>query len=384
MINITKTWCGRAGSGDKLRYRKGVHSRPVVVWNITRRCNLRCIHCYARAGSTSCSNELTTGQGYDLIDDLAEFNVPVLIFSGGEPLMRGDLFELAARAKAHGLRIVLSTNGTLITREEAQKLKQAGFSYIGISLDGMEKTNDHFRARPGAFEAAVQGIKNCLSTGLRTGLRFTLSKHTLSDVHGVFSLIEQERIPRVCFYHLVYSGRATNLKQEDLSHKQTRTFMDRVIQKVEEFNRNGREAEVLTVDNHSDAPYIYRKLLERDPDRAQQVLELFKMNGGNTSGKGFGCISFSGDVHPDQFWHHRSLGNVLARRFSEIWSDETEPLLKALRNRKKMLKGRCAWCRYLDICNGNFRVRAEAVHQDLWAPDPACYLTDEEIGLPAG
>ncbi|MFQ6134538.1 MAG: radical SAM protein, partial [Nitrososphaerales archaeon] len=381
MINITKIWCGRSGSGDNLRYRKGVHSRPVVVWNTTQRCNLRCIHCYARADSKIYSDELTTEQGKDLVNDLAEFGVPVLLFSGGEPLMRRGIFELAGLAKDLGLRTVLSTNGTLITEENAERLKNTGFSYIGISLDGMEKTNDYFRAQKGAYDAAVQGIRNCISSGLRTGLRFTLTKHNLADAYEIFDLIEKEQIPRVCFYHLVYSGRAADLMLEDLSHDETRIFIDSMIKRVEDLNQNGRDVEVLTVDNHSDAPYIYQKLLEQDSKRAQEALELFKMNGGNSSGSGIGCVDFNGYVHADQFWHHYSLGNVLKRRFSEIWTDETEPLLKGLRNRKKLLKGRCAGCRYLDICNGNFRVRAEAAHHDIWAPDPACYLTDKEIGI---
>ncbi len=381
MISISKVWCGVSGSGDHLRYRKGVHRRPVVVWNTTQRCNLNCIHCYARADNKNYLNELTTEQGKELINDLAEFEVPVLLFSGGEPLMRRDLFELASLAKDRGLRIVLSTNGTLITKETAEKLKKTGFAYVGISLDGMEGTNDYFRAQKGAYDAAVKGIRNCISSGVKTGLRFTLTKRNLADAYNIFDLIDKEQIPRVCFYHLVYSGRAADLMLEDLSHEDTRIFIDSMIKKVEDLNKNGREVEVLTVDNHSDAPYIYQKLLKEDPKKAQEALDLFKMNGGNSSGSGIGCVDFNGYVHADQFWHHHSLGNVLKSRFSEIWSDETEPLLKGLRNRKKLLKGRCASCGYLDICNGNFRVRAEAVHRDIWAPDPACYLTDQEIGI---
>ncbi len=382
MINVTKVWCGRSGSGDHLRYRKGVHRRPVVVWNTTQRCNLNCVHCYARADSeTHFSDELTTEQGRNLVKDLAEFKVPVILFSGGEPLLRKDIFELASLAKDLGLRTVLSTNGTLITRENAERLKKTGFSYVGVSLDGMEETNDHFRAKEGAYDAAVRGIRNCISSGVKTGLRFTLTKHNLADAYVIFDLIEKERIPRVCFYHLVYSGRAADLMLEDLSHEETRIFIDSLTKRVEDLDRSGRDVEVLTVDNHSDAPYIHQKLLQQDPGRAREALELFKLNGGNSSGSGIGCVDFNGYVHADQFWHHHSLGNVRKRRFSEIWTDETEPLLKGLRNRKKLLTGRCARCRHLDICNGNFRVRAEAAHRDIWAPDPACYLTDKEIGI---
>jgi radical SAM protein with 4Fe4S-binding SPASM domain len=373
--------CGKSGSGDNLRYQKGVHKKPVVVWNSTQQCNLKCIHCYARSESKTYLNELTTEQGRDLITDLADFQTPVLLFSGGEPLMRRDLFELAGLAKDLGLRTVLSTNGTLITKENAEKLKKTGFSYVGVSLDGFESTNDHFRAQKGAFENAVQGIRTCISSGVKTGLRFTLTKHNLADSYDIFNLIEKEKIPRVCFYHLVYSGRATDLMKEDLTKEETRSFIDNLMKRVVDLNQNNQDVEVLTVDNHTDAPYIYQKLLDIDNKKADDVMNLFKMNGGNSSGSGIGCVDFNGYVHADQFWHHYSLGNVLKRKFSEIWSDESEPLLNGLRDRKKLLKGRCGKCKYLDICNGNFRVRAEAAYKDIWAPDPACYLTDQEIGI---
>ncbi len=381
MISITKIWCGRSGAGDHLRYRKGVHRRPVVVWNTTRRCNLNCIHCYARASNKVFNNELTTAQAKGLIKDLAEFKVPVLLFSGGEPLLRRDLFELAALAIDFGIRIVLSTNGTLITRAKAERLKKIGFSYVGISLDGLEGVNDYFRAKKGAYDAAVKGIRNCISSGVKTGLRFTLTKHNLVDAYKTFDLIESERIPRVCFYHLVYSGRAADLMLEDLSHEETRMFMDSIVKKVEAINEEDKDVEVLTVDNHSDAPYLYQKLLKQDVKRAQDALELFKINGGNSSGSGIGCVDSNGYVHADQFWQHYSFGNVLKHRFSDIWEDETDPLMKGLRHRENLLKGRCTNCIHLDICRGNFRVRAEAAYHDIWAPDPACYLSDKEIGM---
>lgn len=379
MINISKIWTGKSGVSDHLRYGKDVHRKPVVVWNTTQKCNLKCVHCYARSDRKNYAEELSTDQGKKLIKNLADFGIPVLLFSGGEPLMRKDLFELAEYAKDLGLRTVLSTNGTLITKETAQKLKETGFSYIGISLDGLEEINDKFREKKGAFKNTIQGMRNCISIGVRTGLRFTLTKNNLKDAYKMFDLIEKEQIPRVCFYHLVYSGRAADLMLEDISHNQTRDFIDALANKVQDFDNKGKNVEVLTVDNHTDAPYLYQKLLEKDPKKAEEAMRLFKLNGGNSSGSGFGCVDFNGYVHADQFWQHYSLGNVLKQPFSEIWSNESEPLLHNLRNRKKILKGRCSTCKYLDICNGNFRVRAEASSKDIWAPDPACYLTDQEI-----
>lgn len=378
MINVTRLWCGIPGSMDHLRYSQTTHQKPVVVWNTTRRCNLSCVHCYSKSENKLYSNELTTEEAEVFVKDIADFHANVLLFSGGEPLLRHDLLELASLASKAGVRTVLSTNGTLITEAKAQQLKEAGFSYVGVSLDGIAETNDKFRGKPGAFELAVKGIQNCLKAGVRTGLRFTVTKYNYKDVPAIFDFIETQKIPRACFYHLAYVGRGTKITNEDLTHEETRAFMDYVFQKAESFQKKGLNTEILTVDNHADAAYLYLKLKEKDLKKAEEVLELLKLNGGNSSGTGIGCVDFNGYVHPDQFWQHYSLGNVRAKPFSQIWTDTSEPLLQALRDRKKHLQGRCAECRFLDICNGNLRVRAEAVYSDIWASDPACYLTQEE------
>jgi putative heme d1 biosynthesis radical SAM protein NirJ1 len=379
MLNITKLWCGTPGSMDNLRYGGHVHQKPVVVWNSTQRCNLHCVHCYSNSENKSYPNELTTEQAKALIMDLAAFGAPVLLFSGGEPLLRPDLFELAKLATSNGIRAVLSTNGTLITPAVAAKLKAAGFSYIGVSVDGIEETNNKFRGTPNAFKAAIEGIRNCKAAGVKPGLRFTVTKYNYPDLLKIFDLIEKEQIPRVCFYHLAYAGRGSSIANDDLMHSQTRDFMDTILQKAEEFKQKGIGTEILTVDNHADSAYLYLKLQEKNPAQAEKVLKLLKENGGNSSGAGIGCVDAQGNVHLDQFWRHYTVGNVLERKFSEIWTDQTQPMLKDLRNRKAHLTGRCSTCQFLDICNGNLRVRAEAVHGDIWAPDPACYLTDQEI-----
>jgi radical SAM protein with 4Fe4S-binding SPASM domain len=188
----------------------------------------------------------------------------------------------------------------------------------------------------------------------------------------------------VCFYHLVYAGRGTELVEEDLTHAATRSAVDLIINETKRLHDIGKPKEVLTVDNHADGPHLYLKLRKEDPQRAKGVLELLQWNEGNNSGRGIGCVSWDGEVHPDQFWRHLSLGNVRQRPFSEIWTDLSNPLLEKLKEKKKHVKGRCADCRWLDICGGNFRVRAEATTGDVWAPDPACYLTDEEIALTHG
>ncbi len=391
MIGISKLYCGTVEPSDALRYGRmssklpphllqfSSDKRPVVVWNITRRCNLKCVHCYAHAKNISFDNELSTVEGKELIDDLAEFGVPVILFSGGEPLVRKDLPELAAYAVQKGMRAVISTNGTLITPQIAQILKDIGLSYVGISLDGMEEINDRFRGVRGAFRSALKGIENCKKAGIKVGLRFTVNKSNAGQIPEIFTLLEEMDIPRVCFYHLVYAGRGSELVKEDLSHAESRKAVDLIMDLTKQLHDTDNPKEVLTVDNHADGPYIYLRLLKENPERAKEVLELLKMNQGNSSGIGIGCVSWDGEVYADQFWRHYSFGNVRNRPFSEIWADTSDPLMQKLKEKKRHAKGRCATCRWLEICAGNFRVRSEAVTGDVWAPDPACYLTDEEI-----
>mgnify|MGYP001470325787 FL=1 len=391
MIGISKLYCGSVEPSDALRY--GRHSgslpshllqfsadkKPVVVWNATRRCNLKCVHCYAHARDELFPGELSTAQGKTLIGDLAEFGVPVVLFSGGEPLMRPDLVELAAYAVERKMRAVISTNGTLITPDKARELKTVGLSYVGISLDGMEEVNDRFRGHRGAFRMALDGIASCREAGIKVGLRFTINRMNAQEIPAIFDLLEEHDIPRVCFYHLVYAGRGSKLMKEDLSHEESRTVVDLIIDRTQDLHRRGKMKEVLTVDNHADGPYLYLRMLREGSPRAADVLELLQMNEGNNSGRGIGCVSWDGSVHADQFWRHYSFGNVQERPFSRIWTDLSNPLMKQLKEKKLHVKGRCAGCRWLDICGGNFRVRAEAATGDLWAPDPACYLTDREI-----
>jgi len=401
MIGISRLYCGTAESSDSLRYGRvssapapGASGRapdmpaptvparkPVVVWNSTRRCNLACVHCYARATSAAEPGEMTTEDARALIEDLARFNVPVILFSGGEPLLRPDLFGLAAYAVKLGLRAVVSTNGTLIDRAAAERLRDCGVSYVGVSIDGLEKTNDSFRGSRGAFAAAMSGVRNCLASGVKVGLRFTMTRANVHDIPGVFDLVRSEGIPRACFYHLVYAGRGASIASYDLDHAAARRAIDLIIDRTAALHAAGAKTEVLTVDNHADGPYLYLRMLREKSPTAAGVLELLRSQGGGSSGAGIGCVSWDGTVHPDQFWRHATLGNVRHRPFSEIWSDAREPLLARLRQRPPHLAGRCARCRFLEICGGGSRVRAEAATGDPWASDPACYLTDAEIGL---
>jgi len=391
MIGISKLYCATVEPSDALRYSRqsgkmpshllqfSKDKKPVVVWNMTRRCNLKCVHCYARSEDISYDNELNHEQSIAMIDDLAEFGVPVLLFSGGEPTVHPRLVEYAKHAVSKGMRAVISTNGTLITKEKARVLKEIGLSYVGISLDGLEETHDKFRGVKGSYKKVMVAIKNCQEAGIKVGLRFTINKRNVKDIPGIFDLLEEKNIPRACFYHLVYSGRGSEIAKEDLSHEETRKILDLIMDRTKDLHDRNLPKEILTVDNHADGPYVYQRLLDEDPKRASEVMELLEMNEGNNSGRGIGCISWDGEVHPDQFWREKSLGNVKDKPFSEIWTNDKNEFLMKLKEKKKYVKGRCSKCRWLDICGGNFRARAESVANDPWDSDPACYLTDEEI-----
>ena len=397
MINISKLYCDQVTPGDWLRYGKkssgerqgeivpktASERRPIVVWNITRACNLKCVHCYNDSGASKADDELPTEEAKVVLDDLVQFGVPSVLFSGGEPLMRPDLFELIGYAVERGLRAVISTNGTLITTEMAKKIKQHGVSYVGISLDGIGDINDKFRGVDGAFDRAVAGIKNCQDADVRIGLRLTLTKRNVQDLEGLFDFFEAKKIERACFYHFVPSGRGGTMADEDLTHAQSRDAVEMILAKTRSYKQAGRTTDILTVDNHVDGVYVYLRLAEQDAARAEEVWKLLSWNGGGmySSGVGIGCIDFHGRVHPDQFWWHYDLGDVRRRPFSEIWMDTSDPVMRGLKDRRNHIKGRCRLCKFFNVCGGSLRVRADLHFGDPWAPDPACYLTDVEIGL---
>ncbi|MBZ0252901.1 MAG: radical SAM protein [Candidatus Methylomirabilis sp.] len=398
MINVTRLLTGGASEGDAIRYgearpgmgmghghgrgvpKTAAERRPVVVWNITRTCNLHCVHCYSDSDRKSYPGELSFEECLGVIEDLAKFQVPAVLLSGGEPLIHPRFWDIAAAAAKAGLRLTLSTNGTLIDAEAAGRIRETGFSYVGVSLDGLGEVNDRFRGKKGAFDEALAGIRNLRAAGQKVGLRLTLTRRNYECLDAIFDLIEREDIARACFYHLVYTGRGSKLSVDDLSHEETRDAMDRIMARTREFKAKGIDKEILTVDNAVDGPYLYLKLLETDPVAAKDVLRLLRWNGGamHGSGVGIGCIDTQGDVHADQFWTWRSFGNVRERPFSAIWTDESHALMRGLKHRDEALNESCRSCRFFKACGGAFRARADAVSGDPWAIDPACYLTDGE------
>ncbi|MCK5849083.1 MAG: radical SAM protein [Caldisericia bacterium] len=388
MIGFTKLLCGTATVSEVIQRQQSKHipahllqfsdiNRPLVVWNTTNRCNLKCKHCYIQAEDHEYNDELTTQEACTFIDDLASMNVPVLLFSGGEPIMRKDLYQLIKRASEKGLRPVISTNGTLITSEVAQKLKDAGIMYVGVSIDGKPETHDKFRNHKGAFEMAINGIRESQKIGLKTGIRITLTKDNYKDLPFIFDLVEKENIPRLCIYHLVYAGRAQGLSDLDLSHEEMRKTIEYITEKVFDFKKRNIETEVLTTDNHADGVLVYKNVLANQPERAEEVMNLLKLHGGCSAGTKFGNVDPKGNVHPCQFWQDATIGNVKEKPFSIIWNQEN-PMMDKLRHKEDNVKGKCGRCKYKNICSG-CRIRAQAISGDEWDEDPACYLFEEEI-----
>jgi len=362
-----------------LRVRKP--SGPVVIWNLIRRCNLNCIHCYSLSCDTDFPGELSTEEVFAVMDDLKSFGVPVLILSGGEPLLRKDIFEISERAKAMGFYVGLSSNGTLIDDAMAERIARIRYDYVGISLDGIGAVHDRFRRQPGAYEAALRGMRLCRAAGIKVGLRFTMTERNVESLPAMLDLVDREEIDKFYLSHLVYAGRGNRYREDDAYHTTTRRAMDLIFERCWDYARCGIEKEFVTGNNDADGVYFLLWVRQRFPDMAAHIEAKLALWGGNASGVNVANIDNLGHVHPDTFWWHYSLGNVRERPFSEIWPDTSDPIMAGLKARPRQISGRCGACRHFDICGGNTRVRALQLTGDAFAEDPACYLSDEEIGV---
>jgi heme d1 biosynthesis radical SAM protein NirJ len=352
---------------------------PVVIWNLVRRCNLTCKHCYSISADKDFAGELTTDEVFRVMDDLKSFKVPGLILSGGEPLLRPDIFDIADRAKAMGFFTALSSNGTLIDEAMTRRIATTDFDYVGVSLDGLEAVHDRFRRKQGAFAASLKAIRLCRDAGLKVGVRFTLTQDNFADFPGLLKLVEDEGIQRFYFSHLNYAGRGNKNRKDDAHHQMTRQAMDLLFDTCWDHQQRGLEREFTTGNNDADGVYLLHWLRRRFPEQEAHIRARLQQWGGNASGVNVANIDNLGNVHPDTMWWHYTLGNVRERTFSAIWPDVADPLMAGLKRSPRPVKGRCASCAYLAICNGNTRVRAQQLTGDAWAEDPGCYLTNEEI-----
>ena len=356
---------------------------PVVIWNLIRRCNLTCLHCYALSADKDYAGELSREEVSTVMQDLKTFGVPVLILSGGEPLLRPDIFDIAQEAKARGFYVGLSTNGTLIDAPMAQRIAAVGFNYVGISLDGISKTHDLFRRKEGAFDLSLNGIRLLRAIDVKVGVRYTMTQDNAHDLPALLQLTEDEDIDKFYFSHLNYAGRGKKNRATDARHRTTREAMDLLFETALRWNASGSPREMVTGNNDADGVYLLQWAQQRFPASVPHLRQKLEQWGGNASGVNVANIDNLGKVHPDTMWWHHTLGNVRSRPFSEIWNDLSDPLMAGLKAKPRQVTGRCGECAYLGICNGNTRVRAHQSLGDTWAEDPGCYLSDEEIGITA-
>jgi len=354
---------------------------PVVIWNLIRRCNLTCKHCYSISADKDFPGELSTADVYTVMDDLKRFRVPVLILSGGEPLLRPDIFEIAHRAKAMGFYVGLSSNGTLIDERNIDRIAAVGFDYVGVSLDGIQETHDKFRRMEGAYDASMHGIRLCKSRGIKVGIRFTLTQDNAHDLPGLLQLMEDEKLDKFYLSHLNYAGRGNKNRKHDVFHQATRSAMDLLFDTCWRYQQEGQHKEFVTGNNDADGAYLLFWVRQHFPHLEGHIHAKLVHWGGNSSGVNVANIDNLGNVHPDTMWWNYNLGNVLKRPFSEIWMDTSDPIMAGLKAHPRKVGGRCGECKHFDICGGNTRVRAWQVSGDPWAEDPACYLDDEEIGI---
>jgi len=354
---------------------------PVVIWNLIRRCNLNCKHCYSLSADVEFPGELGTEEVFSVMDDLRAFGVPVLILSGGEPLLRPDIFEISRRAKDLGFYVGLSTNGALIDEPMSRRIAAIGYNYVGVSLDGIGAVHDSFRRKEGAYDASLNGIRLCRDLGIKVGIRFTMTERNVESLPALLDLMEAERIAKFYLSHLVYAGRGNRYREDDAYHRTTRSSMDLVFERCRDHVRRGEKTEFVTGNNDADGVYFLYWVRRHFPDRADHIRAKLAAWGGNSSGVNVANIDNLGNVHPDTFWWHHTIGNVKERPFSEIWPDTMDPIMAGLKQRPRGIKGRCGACTYFDICGGNTRVRAMQLAGDPWEEDPACYLTDSEIGV---
>lgn len=354
---------------------------PVVIWNLIRRCNLMCKHCYSISGDVDFPGELSTDEVFAVMDDLKAFGVPVLILSGGEPLLRPDIFEISRRAKDMGFYVGLSSNGTLINVHNIVDIADIGYDYVGVSLDGLRETHDVFRRRQGGFDEALAGIRLCRDNGIKIGMRFTVTMDNVDELPAMLDLAEDEQIDKFYLSHLVYAGRGNKNRGDDARRDMTRNIMDTLMERAWDDARAGGTREFVTGNNDADGVYLLFWVRRNFPHLEDHIRAKLTQWGGNSSGVNIANIDNLGEVHPDTFWWHYPLGNVKTRPFSEIWQDTSDPIMAGLKRHPREVGGRCGQCVHFDICGGNTRVRALQLTGDPWAEDPACYLHDDEIGV---
>ena len=350
----------------------------LIVWDFTHKCNLNCKHCYSNSGAVN-EEELTTEQALAVVDQLADAGVTALAFSGGEPLTRKDFFEVARHAADRGLYVSVATNGTLLTKETVQKLKQAKVNYLDISIDGATaKTHDEFRGVPGAFDKAVAGLKNCVEADLCVCIASTATKNNFEEFPAIVTLAEDVGAERFTYFNFIPTGRGKEHYDQDLSAEEREKLMRYLLARMSK----GCKTTILTT-----APQLARVGLQcQGPGGTGEVtmsmahmqtvkvtkkaVPLADFIGGCGAGRLYCSLSPQGDVHPCVFLPV-NVGNLKTEKFQDIWLNS--PLFKTLRDRSN-LKGACGKCEYKYVCGG-CRARSAAYHNgDMLDSDPGCIM----------
>jgi radical SAM protein with 4Fe4S-binding SPASM domain len=346
----------------------------IAIWNFTNRCNLSCLHCYSKADLASIDT-LKTEDILAVLPKLKANGIKFLIFSGGEPLTRTDIYDIAHECKKIGIMTYLSTNGLYVRKSNAEKILDT-FNYIGISIDGSEKVHDKFRGLEGSFKESMKAVDLLNSYGkTKVGIRFTITKDTYDDLEFIFNLAEKHNIPKIYISHLVYSGRGLDNLDMDLTKEQRVTAVNYILDKAFEYHETNRDIEVVTGNMEMDAILFYDKFISKYPQHADEMKKRLIAWGGNSAGRKLLNIDSEGNVKPDPFFP-TYIGNILKEDFSDIWTNKPIELLQKLRVHPRELGGKCKECQYLEICNGGSRSRAYAIFADMWAEDPSCYLKD--------
>jgi len=349
--------------------------RPIVFWNITYKCNLKCIHCYISAGQYDDRYELTTEEARRVAEETVKIGIPLVILSGGEPLVREDFWEIVEpMANKQRPKLSLSTNGTLITRDIAHKLASYGFVYVGISIDSIVPArHDYFRGVKGAFEAAVRGIKNSLEAGIDVGIRTTITKFNVDEVPAILKWAHDNGIRRVSLYILDTVGRGAFIKDLLPSHDQLKKLAHVLI---DEARKYADDMEILVVRAQFMGFYI-ASLLAKNREEFLQYIKMLDAQG--NCGRKSISIYPDGEVKPCQFIDWVSLGNLREQSLSEILRPDNEKL-KPFINIEKYLRGeRCGKCPFRRICGGGSRGRALALTGDEWGDDPLCFIDYNEL-----
>jgi radical SAM protein with 4Fe4S-binding SPASM domain len=328
------------------------HGLYSVTWNITSQCNFSCKHCYVPVPR---QRDLTTQEGKRLLDEFADFGVERLYVSGGEPLLRKDLFVLLKHAVDAGLQVDTITNGWTVTKKVAQAFKRSGIDHVSVSVDGIEKTHDRFRNKSGSFERCMRAIELLKEAGVKVYLSPTISRHNLDELPSLLSLAEELGV-NFSIKLLVPIGRAQALGKYRLNPGEVRQIYEFIVQKRREV---GDGFDISTTCN----PYSVFLTRQRRPRTSRRI------RGGCTGGITLLCISADGNLMPCSRLQ-LVLGNVRRDSLMDVWY--SSEVLDTLRNRDN-LKGKCSSCKYKNWCGG-CRAMAWARHGDYLAEDPNCWI----------